>query len=136
MAPSSSYDDRLEVVLGDITEQAVDAIVNAANRSLEGGGAVDGAIRRKSGPGLVQECRQLGGCPTGQAHITGGHDLPARHVIHTVGPIWWGLPVAFVQGLLGRSPDEMLARCYRACFKLVEDHDLTVQRYALLEKDR
>jgi O-acetyl-ADP-ribose deacetylase (regulator of RNase III) len=111
-------------MLGDISEQAVDAIVNAASPSLLGGGGVDGAIHRKAGPGLAAECRTLGGCRPGEAKITGGYQLAARHVIHTVGPVWRGMLVASLQAMLGRSPDGVLARCYRSCFALVEQHGL------------
>jgi O-acetyl-ADP-ribose deacetylase (regulator of RNase III) len=106
---------RLVIVEGDITQQPVDAIVNAANTSLLGGGGVDGAIHRAAGPELREECAGLGGCPTGEARITGGYWLPARHVIHTVGPVWHG-------GDGGEA--ELLARSYRSCFALVEAHGL------------
>src|SRR6266516_1722264 len=104
---------RIAVVEGDITRQQVGAIVNAANTTLLGGGGVDGAIHRAAGPELLEECRALGGCATGQAKITKGYGLPAHFVIHTVGPVWR-------DG--SRGEDELLAGCYRSCFALVEQH--------------
>ncbi len=106
---------RLRVVTGDITRLAVDAIVNAANESLLGGGGVDGAIHRAAGPELVACCRTLGGCPTGEARITPGFRLPAKHVIHTVGPVWHGG---------SRAEPDRLAACYRNCFRLAREHGL------------
>jgi O-acetyl-ADP-ribose deacetylase (regulator of RNase III) len=114
--PNAAYNDKISIIKQDITALAVDAIVNAANESLLGGGGVDGAIHRAAGPDLVDECRGLGGCEAGDAKMTEGYDLPAHKVIHAVGPRWYSLS--------REDAEDKLKGCYRRGLELAVEHDL------------
>jgi len=120
---ATNWVNRIELVMGDITKDRADAIVNAANAQLRGGGGVDGAIHRAAGPRLMDACRKIGGCPTGEARITPGFDLPARYVIHAVGPV-------YRDGRHGEG--ELLASCYRASLRLAADNGCETVAFAAI----
>ena len=124
-APNAAFNDKISVIRQDITTLAVDAIVNAANNSLLGGGGVDGAIHRAAGPELYDECETLGGCETGSAKITDGYELPVKKVIHAVGPIYWSIKTE------GRQA-ELLAGCYRKSLELALEYELRSVAFSAL----